>query len=196
MCNELFIWNNAQQERLPNAGAGSRPRESKREERRIEETRRPEKESLLSAPAWGREELVEEGAGHSHPISGSNSHRTFLRSKGKRNQEKTHNKGKEKQRMGGGKGRYVPSGAEGSGKVHGCKGKGGREKVRDKLCYHKPRGTAGVMWTLQLDREPREIIGQVPLLCVSDWSLGKKLPPLRNLLQAALSQTPPAIEIV
>lgn len=28
MCNELFIWDNAQQERLPNTGAGSRPRES------------------------------------------------------------------------------------------------------------------------------------------------------------------------
>lgn len=70
---------------------------------------------------------MEEGAGHSHPISGSDSHRTFLRSEGKRNQEKTHNKGKEKQRMGGSKGRFVPSGAEGSGKVHGCRGKGGRE---------------------------------------------------------------------
>lgn len=71
---------------------------------------------------------MEEGAGHSHPISGSNSHRTFLRSKGKRNQEKTHNKGKEKQRMGGARGDMCPAVQKGVEKSMGAKAKEGGKK--------------------------------------------------------------------
>ncbi len=100
--------------------------------------------------------------------------------------ERTYNAEKEKQRTRGGKADVCPAVQKGVEKSMGANSK---EGGRDELCYHKPRGTAGVMWTLQLDREPREIAGPIPVL-PSGWSLEKKIPSLRKLLQAALSQTP------
>lgn len=86
MCNELFIWDNAQQERLPNAGAGSRPRESQGKDRRMKE-RGDRRKTVPTIGARMRKARLGKGGGggHSHPVSGSNGHRTFLRGGGNRN---------------------------------------------------------------------------------------------------------------
>ncbi|KAL1274765.1 hypothetical protein QQF64_027579 [Cirrhinus molitorella] len=69
-----------------------------------------------------------EGVGILIPSQGQTAIGLFSGVGGKEICEKTYNAEKEKQRTRGEKGQCVPSSAEGSGKVHGCKRKRGRER--------------------------------------------------------------------
>lgn len=68
------------------------------------------------------------GVGILIPSQGQTAIGLFSGVGGKEICEKTYNTEKEKQRSRGEKDRCVPSSAEGSGKVHGCKRKRGRER--------------------------------------------------------------------